>query len=483
MVVSRLWPTTTLTPAILTGGLAAPAAALALPPAGEQSSNEQPSPAEPSPPIDESQPPTEASPPTNESGPPAEPPPPVTQPPPPVTQPPPPVAQAPPPSSEAQQSNTAPPQSPASPPPASEPAPDASTTEPGETPPPRAPGAVQAITAQPIGHGDAAHTPIEGRRGTIGKRSVDRRRPSVAPDVDAPSFEAGAFGIAAPVPVPAGLTGGLTQPPAFLIDIYKQAGGLYHVPWRVLAAINAIETDYGSDLSVSSQGAMGWMQFMPDTWRLYGDGGNPYDPHDAIFAAARLLAAAGASHDLPGAVFAYNHADWYVAAVLWRASTIDIPSPRVERSGYSLPLDAPYMRQLGRTDDGVDIETAPDGAPVYSITPGVVVAVAGDPAGFGPNYPVILVTAGPLAGNYVYYGHVAASLVLPGQRVSAGEPIAIVGHTGDAADLGHGHIEIGFCDSSGNPLDHHGVEAWTPAGQAMRWVLESLSSRFEIASP
>ena len=49
----------------------------------------------------------------------------------------------------------------------------------------------------------------------------------------------------------------------------------------------------------------------------------------------------------------------------------------------ALPLDARYMRELGRTDDGVDIETPPDGALVYSMTPGVVSAVAIDPGGFG----------------------------------------------------------------------------------------------------
>jgi hypothetical protein len=108
------------------------------------------------------------------------------------------------------------------------------------------------------------------------------------------------------------------------------------------------------------------------------------------------------------ALFAYNHALWYVDAVLWRAAVISDRGldGHLARVGYALPLDAPYMAQLGRTDDGVDIEDAPDGAAVYSITPGVVTAVASDPGGFGPDYPVILVTAGPLAGQYVYYGHV-----------------------------------------------------------------------------
>jgi murein DD-endopeptidase MepM/ murein hydrolase activator NlpD len=292
--------------------------------------------------------------------------------------------------------------------------------------------------------------------------------------------------------LPSGLAGlaGLEgdQPPAYLIPIYKQAGHRYHVPWSVLAAINQIESDYGQNLSVSSAGALGWMQFMPATWQQWGvdadhDGyANPYSPQDAIFAAARYLQASGAEHDLARAIFAYNHADWYVAEVLLRAHTLDGATFAPIGKGYSLPLDATYMQELGRTDDGVDIETAPDGALVYSITPGLVTAVASDPAGFGPSYPVIEASDGSLAGQHIYYGHVAQSLVQPGQRVTAGQPIAIIGHTGDAADLGHGHIEIGFSDAGGAPLDQHGAEAWTPAGSVMRAFLVELSSSFGIHS-
>ena len=138
------------------------------------------------------------------------------------------------------------------------------------------------------------------------------------------------------------------------------------------------------------------------------------------------------------------------------------------------------MAELGRTDDGVDIETPPDGVPVYSITPGIVSAVASDPNGFGPGYPVIEATSGSLAGQHIYYGHVALALVREGQRVSAGQPIAIVGHTGDAASLGHGHVEIGFSDAGGDPLSHHQATASTPAGEVMRGFLVELSSAFGI---
>jgi membrane-bound lytic murein transglycosylase B len=116
--------------------------------------------------------------------------------------------------------------------------------------------------------------------------------------------------------------------PAFLLPIYKAAAVQYGVPWQILAAINEIETDYGNDLSVSSAGAVGWMQFMPSTWLQYGvdalDAGyaDPYNPVDAIFAAARYLRAAGAATSLRGAILAYNHSEEYAESVLLRAKLI-----------------------------------------------------------------------------------------------------------------------------------------------------------------
>jgi hypothetical protein len=116
--------------------------------------------------------------------------------------------------------------------------------------------------------------------------------------------------------------------PPFLLSIYQAAGIEYGVRWEVLAAINEIETDYGRNLNVSSAGALGWMQFMPSTWQMYGTDANkdgrkdPYNPVDAIFAAARYLKAAGYEQDVRRAIFAYNHADWYVDSVLLRARLI-----------------------------------------------------------------------------------------------------------------------------------------------------------------
>jgi membrane-bound lytic murein transglycosylase B len=121
---------------------------------------------------------------------------------------------------------------------------------------------------------------------------------------------------------------GFYRIPLFLLPVYKAAAVQYGVPWQILAAINEIETNYGTDLSVSSAGAVGWMQFMPATWLQYGvDALNagyadPYNPVDAVFAAARYLRAAGAANNLQAAILAYNHSQEYVNSVLLRAKLI-----------------------------------------------------------------------------------------------------------------------------------------------------------------
>jgi hypothetical protein len=139
------------------------------------------------------------------------------------------------------------------------------------------------------------------------------------------------YSLATPGPAPIGVPNFFIEKfriPPFLLPIYQAAGIQYGIRWEVLAAINEIETDYGRNLNISSAGALGWMQFMPSTWDMYGVDANgdgqkdPFNPVDAIFAAARYLRAAGADKDLYRSIFAYNHADWYVESVLMRARVI-----------------------------------------------------------------------------------------------------------------------------------------------------------------
>ncbi|MCW2998353.1 MAG: peptidoglycan DD-metalloendopeptidase family protein [Solirubrobacterales bacterium] len=155
----------------------------------------------------------------------------------------------------------------------------------------------------------------------------------------APTPENPTFSYALPGPAPIGVPNFFIDKfriPPFLLSIYQAAGIQYGVRWEVLAAINEIETDYGRNLNVSSAGAVGWMQFLPSTFKQYGVDANadgrkdPYNPVDAVFSAARYLKAAGASTDIKKAIFAYNHADWYVDSVLMRARLIGgLPSDLV----------------------------------------------------------------------------------------------------------------------------------------------------------
>ena len=113
-----------------------------------------------------------------------------------------------------------------------------------------------------------------------------------------------------------------------LVGLYRSAGYQYGIDWKVLAAINKVETNLGRNTHRSSAGAVGWMQFLPSTWRRWGvdasgDGvADPWNPQDAVYSAARYLAAAGGSRDIRRAIFAYNHANWYVNEVLQIAASL-----------------------------------------------------------------------------------------------------------------------------------------------------------------
>ena len=97
----------------------------------------------------------------------------------------------------------------------------------------------------------------------------------------------------APIGVPNFVIDSFEIPP-FLLPIYQACGTEYGIPWEVLASINKIETAFGTNLNVSTAGAVGWMQFIPSTWAMYGVDANgdgrkdPYNPVDAICAAAQL---------------------------------------------------------------------------------------------------------------------------------------------------------------------------------------------------
>ena len=124
------------------------------------------------------------------------------------------------------------------------------------------------------------------------RRRSDRRRsplPSLTPNA--------ALAVPAALSTPPAVPVQLSYPQ--LLALWQRAGAAYGIPWQVLASINKVESNFGRNMGPSSAGAIGWMQFMPSTWLRWGVDANgdgvadPWNPTDAIFSAARYLAAAG----------------------------------------------------------------------------------------------------------------------------------------------------------------------------------------------
>ncbi|MBF6278548.1 MULTISPECIES: C40 family peptidase [Nocardia] len=156
-----------------------------------------------------------------------------------------------------------------------------------------------------------------------------------------------------------GSTGGESAPsPDAVADIPPDKLALYReaasdcpgLDWTVLAGIGKVETDHGrsrlpgvSD-GENSAGAAGPMQFLASTFdsvtarhHLPAGGASPpsrYNASDAIHAAAFYLCDSGADHgDVRAAIFAYNHADWYVDQVLARADRYRATTPAPQEPG------------------------------------------------------------------------------------------------------------------------------------------------------
>jgi hypothetical protein len=183
-------------------------------------------------------------------------------------------------------------------------------------------GAKGGLFGKQAKKGQGAKQVAQGEKQKIEQPSL--RNPDGSPSDSNPGLTVAQFG-PAPIGVPNFVIDSFEIPP-FLLPIYQSCGTEYGIPWQVLASINKIETAFGTNLNVSSAGAQGWMQFIPSTWTAYGVDANddgrkdPYNPVDAICAAARYLRAAGGDQDIRQAIFAYNHADWYVDEVLFTAN-------------------------------------------------------------------------------------------------------------------------------------------------------------------
>jgi hypothetical protein len=226
-----------------------------------------------------------------------------------------------------------------------------------------------------------------------------------APTTANPTTTIAPFG-PAPIGVPNFVIDSFEIPP-FLLPIYQACGTEYGIPWEVLASINKIETAFGTNTNVSSAGALGWMQFLPSSWEAFGLDANgdgkkdPYNPVDAICAAAHYLKLAGGNKDLYQAIFAYNHADWYVQEVLLYARAYGrLPSDLVgsltgltEGARFPIAANARYAddiaarqalenggEEIGSAADVISSSPTPrginiftkEGAPVVAVNDGVV---------------------------------------------------------------------------------------------------------------
>ncbi|HYM56019.1 MAG TPA: lytic murein transglycosylase, partial [Solirubrobacteraceae bacterium] len=293
----------------------------------------------------------------------------------------------------------------------------APTGEAGPTPAPAGSGAPEAtatpqVQAQhsqgstPAGSSSAGHAPANaGAQGGTsaesgeGSAGAHAKRHALPPSTLTPSLPLGLESSIAGVP---GFFIESFRIPPFLLPIFQAAGTAYGIPWQVLAAINEVETDYGRDLSVSSAGAEGWMQFLPATWVQYGVDANgdglkdPYNPADAIFAAARYLRAAGGDANIRAGVYSYNHSQAYVGSVMLRAQLLGgtpaellgaitgltearFPVHAASHFGDGFPSLPASPSGPARTIAGTTIYSQA-GAPVIAVQDGEIVRIGDSPS-------------------------------------------------------------------------------------------------------
>ena len=354
--------------------------------------------------------------------------------------------------------------------PAPEPAPaPAPAPEPEPTTPAPAPGPPSAGGGSPQGRtGSGERVQLERERKKA--RKITAGKPPVEDEGSEDEGRASATSCARPTALPSGRNPGFIDAlpgpstahgvpnfiirkfrvPPFLLPIYQAAGIEYGIRWEVLAAINEIETDYGRNLNVSSAGAVGWMQFIPSSWKMYGTDANkdgrkdPYNPVDAIFAAARYLEAAGYEDDVRRAIFAYNHADWYVDSVLLRARLIaGVPAdligsltgltegrfPVYARARYADDLaEAELLKRVKSGENAANVIESADnrrsidifarsGAPVVAVNDGIVKEI-GNSAKLG-RYLILQ----DVYGNRYTYAHLGSvSQHYPVPKQDANDP-------------------------------------------------------------
>jgi murein DD-endopeptidase MepM/ murein hydrolase activator NlpD len=310
-------------------------------------------------------------------------------------------------------------------------------------------------------------------------------------------------------------TGPVGGVPTQLTPLFQGAAAKYNLGPEgasILAAINYVESDFGSNEAgvrsgANSAGAAGPMQIgiggaAGDTWdaiKVNAPGDPPgqppsvYNAADAIYSAAHLLALNGLTANPAtwhNAIWHYNHADWYVSEVLDRArayyaqglktgSATFVSWPGTAQvcsaatGGYVNPFARVPQGHLiaERIDMGVDYaDDSPD--PILALGDATVSYAGPDPGwenGYSVNYEL---TDGPYVGHYVYVAESITPTVQTGQHVTAGEQIAAF-----AEPNTHG-TETGWAAGPGRPVPKAAVlgqQAPGDPGNNRTWCGNNLS--------
>jgi len=250
--------------------------------------------------------------------------------------------------------------------------------------------------------------------------------------------------------------GKATIPASWLPVLMSAAtsNGVCVMPWDLLAGIASVETDFGQStlpgvhFGANFAGAEGLMQFEPATFAAYASpvppGGtappSPYDLPDAVYAAARMLCSNGVDNNPAQAIFAYNHASWYVSEVEARAASFAnaVATTVASVRGYSNPLRAITALTPERVDQGVDYSGS---GPIYALGSGVVLNTVNSrwPGGTFISYRL---TSGSAAGLIVYVAESIFPSVTVGQSVTASTVIGTM----------YGGIETGWAAPPGTGL-------------------------------
>jgi hypothetical protein len=211
--------------------------------------------------------------------------------------------------------------------------------------------------------------------------------------------------------------------------------------WSYLAAIGKVETDHGRLRApgvASGQNAHGCCAGPMQIHNGFGSGGGTWgrfkidgdgdgrtdihDPDDAIATAARYVRASGAPVDWRRAVFAYNHADWYVARVLRQAAEYRGAAQRVAAPS---PVVGDWLAPVpGFTGQRCDRRIVPDVlalARAYRLT--VTACFGGAPHELRGEHPLgLAIDAVPADGDWSHTAALARAFGWLPACASAGCP-------------------------------------------------------------